>query len=211
MSGTSITGAKWELTGEGFAKLLAGLDPNPALAGARYESLRLALVKFFDWQRAFFPEDLADETLNRVAHKLDEGNVFRDLPAYCHGVARMVLLESRRRAENQRAELDVAATVAAPPEVVESVEEGARRDCFDHCLFQLPIESRQLVLRYYRDDKRKKIDERQQLAAQLGIPLNALRSRVQRIRDRLQQCVRRCISDERSRAEGKRPDMDPGQ
>ncbi|MFN0086888.1 MAG: RNA polymerase sigma factor [Blastocatellia bacterium] len=195
-----MPGAKWELTGEAFAKLLAGLDPDPERAGARYESLRTTLVRFFDWQQALLPEDLADETLNRVARKLDEGNPPRDLPAYCHGVARLLLLESRRRAENRRADLDMAATIAAPPEVVEPAEETDRRDCFDHCLSQLPIESRRLALRYYGDDKRKKIDERQRLAGQLGIPLNALRSRVQRIRDRLQQCVRRCAAGERLRA-----------
>jgi len=188
------TRAKWELTAEAFAKLLSGFDPNPERAGAQYESVRAALVKFFDWQGAPFPEDLADETLNRVARKLDEGQELRDPATYCHGVARLVLLESRKRADHRRAELDEAAAVAAQPESKGPAEDDPRRSCFDHCLRELPIESRQLVLRYYQDDKRQKIDGRLALATQLGLSLNALRSRVQRIRDRLEQCVKRCAA-----------------
>jgi RNA polymerase sigma factor (sigma-70 family) len=194
MSQPPATHAKWELTGEALAKLLASFAPDPERAAAQYESVRMALVKFFDWQGAMFPEDLADETINRVARKLDEGQDLRDAATYCHGVARLVLLESRKRADNRRAELDEATTIAAQPELANSVESDDRRNCFDLCLQELPIESRQLVLRYYQDDKREKIDRRQALAAQLGIPLNALRSRVQRIRDRLEQCITKCLA-----------------
>jgi len=183
---STTTSAKWELTAEAFAKLLAGFDPSPERAGAKYESIRAALVKFFDWQGAFFPEELADETFNRVARKLDEGNDLRDPATYCHGVARFVLLESRKRADNHRTEFDEATNIAVQPKAEVDDE---RRTSFERCLNELPIESRQLVLRYYRDDRRQKIDGRQSLATHLGIPLNALRSRVQRIRDRLEQCV----------------------
>lgn len=188
---SSTTRAKWELTAEAFAKLLAGFDPNPERAGAKYESIRTALLKFFDWQGAFFPEELADETFNRVARKLDEGAELQDPATYCHGVARLVLLESRKRAENRHVELDETIEIPAKPETDAADE---RQISFERCLNELPIESRQLVLRYYQSDKRQKIDGRQTLATQLGIPLNALRSRVQRIRDRLEQCVKKQLS-----------------
>lgn len=196
---STTTGAKWKLTAEAFAKLLDGFDSNPERAGAQYESVRTALVKFFDWQSAFFPEELADETFNRVAKKLDEGVELRDPATYCHGVARLVLLESRKRAENRRAEFDEATNIAAQSEPEETPAENERRKCFDHCLNELPIESRRLVLGYYQHDKRQKIDGRQAMANQLGLPLNALRSRVQRIRDRLEQCVKRCVAKEKLR------------
>lgn len=188
---SSTTRATWELTAEAFAKLLAGFGSNPERAGAKYESIRTALLKFFDWQGAFFPEELVDETFNRVARKLDEGVELLDPATYCHGVARLVLLESRKRPDNRRAELDEAIEIAAQPEADADDE---RQISFERCLNELPIESRQLVLRYYHSDKRQKIDERLTLAAQLGIPLNALRSRVQRIRDRLEQCVKKQFS-----------------
>ncbi len=196
MSTTPTTRARWELTAEAFAKLLAGFDANPERAATEYESLRLALVKFFDWQGTFFSEELADETFNRVARKLDEGVELRDAASYCHGVARLVLLESRKRPENRRAEFDEATNIAALPEQLEMLSENERRKCFDRCLAELPVENRRLVLSYYQHDKRQKIDGRQAMADQLGLPLNALRSRVQRIRDRLEQCVRRCLARE---------------
>lgn len=199
MSTTRTPGTKWELTAEAFAKLLAGFDSNLERAGAKYESIRLALVKFFDWRGAFFPEELADETFNRVARKLEEGEELRDPATYCHGVARLVLLESRKRAEHRRAEFDEATNVADPREANRTADDDKRRICFDRCLSELPVESRQLVLRYYHHDKRQKIDARQAMADQSGLPLNALRSRVQRIRDRLEQCVRRCIAKEKLR------------
>lgn len=195
----TTTRTKWELTAEAFAKLLAGFDSNPERAGAKYESIRAALVKFFDWQGAFFPEELTDETFNRVARKLDEGAELRDPATYCHGVARLVLLESRKRAENRRAEFDEATNIAAQSEAEETPTENERRKCFDHCLNELPMENRRLVLGYYQHDKRQKIDGRQAMADQLGLPLNALRSRVQRIRDRLEQCVKRCVAKEKLR------------
>lgn len=199
MSTTPTTRARWELTAEAFAKLLAGFDANPERAAAKYESLRRALVKFFDWQGAMFPEELADETFNRVTRKLDEGVELQNAATYCHGVARLVLLESRKRAEARRADFDEAISVADPREQFATSSDDERRRCFDHCLAELPAEHRQLVLSYYQHDKRQKIDGRQTLANQLGLPLNALRSRVQRIRDRLEQCVPRCLAGKISR------------
>ena len=55
----------WTLTAEAFAKLLACLDPDSEKAGQKYETIRQRLMKFFDWRGAYFPEDCADDTLNR--------------------------------------------------------------------------------------------------------------------------------------------------
>ena len=43
-----------------------------------------------------------DETFNRVTRKLEGGETIRDLPAYCHGVARLVFLQSLERSNNMR-------------------------------------------------------------------------------------------------------------
>lgn len=204
MSGAQRTRTKWELTSEAFARLLARLDADEERAAARYEALRLALVKFFDWQGVALAEDLADETLNRVTRKLDEGERLRDVPAYCHGIARLVLLEYRKSAAQRRVAIDEITQIAAP---AESNEPDTRRGCLTGCLRELPVESRQLILRYYQDHKQQRIDARAAQAMQLGIPLNALRSRAQRIRDRLEQCVKRCLVKENLRAP-KKNDMD---
>jgi RNA polymerase sigma factor (sigma-70 family) len=181
---------KWELTSEALAKFLACLDQDAERAGVRYESIRLALIKFFDWRGAPFPEELADESLNRVIRKVDEGESPRDMPTYCHGVARLVLLESLKRPESRRADIEELDQVAAPEQEIEQDERLAR---FARCLSELSAESRQLILQYYQDERRSKINNRLSLAERLGIPLNALRSRAQRIRDKLEECVTRRV------------------
>src|SRR5215831_11505831 len=131
MDGVSVSKSEWTLSAEALARFLAGLDPNSDCAGEKYESLRLALMKFFDWRGAHFPEELADETINRVIRKIDEGQIVRDIPTYCHGVARLVLLEKLKGPESKRAdfeELPPAAMVAHEPE-----EKDERRDCFEGC------------------------------------------------------------------------------
>jgi DNA-directed RNA polymerase specialized sigma24 family protein len=178
------------LTEGAFATFLSGLDPDPDRAGEKYEALRESLVKFLDWRGARSPEELVDEAFNRVARKLEEGETIQDVPSYCHGVARLVFLQSLEHPRNRTVELDEAQPIAAPepePEIVDT-----RRECLAHCLHELPADSRQLITEYYRSERRAKVDLRAALAARLGIPLNALRSRAQRIRDKLEQCVMRC-------------------
>jgi DNA-directed RNA polymerase specialized sigma24 family protein len=65
-------------------------------------------------------------------------------------------------------------------------------DCFDRCLAELSDESRSLLMRYYDGERSAKISNRRKLASLMGLTDNALRSRVQRLRDRLEQCVREC-------------------
>jgi DNA-directed RNA polymerase specialized sigma24 family protein len=181
----------WKLTEEAFAKFLARLDPDPARAGEKYETLREALVKFLDWRGAPFPEDLVDETFNRVTRKLEEGEMIRDVPTYCHGVARLVFLQWLEYPSNKRVELEELSMIAIPePEMTD-----VRRECLNHCLRQLPAENRELIIEYYQKEGRRKIDHRLSMAERLGIPLNALRSRAQRIRDNLERCIRRRLKD----------------
>ncbi len=189
---SSTTKQQWTLSGAALAKLLACLDADAERAGEQYEAIRLALVKFFDWRRAHFPEDLADETLNRVIRKIDEGETLRDLPTYCLGVARFVWRESLRSPDHLRADIEELASHAAPAQT-SLTETDERQSCFEHCLEALPLESRQLILRYYQDERRQKIDQRLALAVRLGIPLNALRSRAQRIRGQMAQCIAECL------------------
>src|SRR5262249_21912761 len=192
MEGVSVSKSEWTLSAEALARFLARLDPDSDRAGEKYESLRLTLMKFFDWRGAHFPEDLADETINRVVRKIDEGEAIRDVPTYCQGVARMVLLEKLKGPESRRADFE-----ALPPSALvapEREEKDEKLDCFERCLKELPVDSRQLILQYYSDEKREKINRRLAIAERLGIPLNALRSRAQRIRHRLEECVNGCMN-----------------
>ena len=69
-------------------------------------------------------------------------------------------------------------------------------ECLERCLEQLPPDNRDLVLRYYQQERKAKIEHRKSLATELGIAVNALRIRAHRIRLVLQRCVRDCIEQQ---------------
>ena len=183
----------WVLTPEAFAKLLERLSPDPEVAGALYEATRQNLIGLFRWRGLEFPEELADETLNRVARKLDEGAEIENFQSYVTGVARFILLEALKERERIRSALDST----PQPTATEPFDEGGggdvRRACLEKCLASLPPDARALVLEYYDDEERTRIEQRKALAARLGLEINALRNRALRIRTKLEDCVVRCV------------------
>lgn len=189
-------GEGWDLTEEALGKLLASFDADRERAGEKYEQVRRGLVYFFECRGSTFPEDHADETINRVARKLAVGEQIRDPYTYVYGVARLILLEIFKRRERERAALDnLPAPVEEAPgdtEEDEAARESAR--CLRRCLDRLPAESRAFITQYYRGEKRAKIENRQRLAEQLRIPLNALRLRARRVREKLEVCVAQCLN-----------------
>jgi DNA-directed RNA polymerase specialized sigma24 family protein len=182
------------LTSEAFSKLLDRLDSDRERAGEKYEDLRRTLIKFFEWRGAPFPEDHTDETLNRVARKLAEGIEIKNLGGYCYEVARLVCLEVWKGNDSRR---DPPATnfqnAASADDSDSAIELEIRLDCLEQCLNRLPDESRALIVEYYRDEKRDRIERRKALADALGLRREALANRAQRLRDKLEQCVTRCI------------------
>jgi DNA-directed RNA polymerase specialized sigma24 family protein len=187
---------KWTLTQGAFDLLLAQLDTDRQQAGTKYEALRRKLVKFFQWRGCNFPEDLTDETINRVARNLEAGEDIRHLAAYCVGIARHVFLESLRTRRHEDALQAVTYLLPTPR------DEDPRQDCLERCLQELSPENFQLIVQYYQENEQARIEARRDLALRLGIPPNALRIRAHRIRLRLQGCVEECVR--RSDSEGNR-------
>ena len=74
-------------------------------------------------------------------------------------------------------------------------EKERRLACLDHCLHGLPADSRELIVEYYREDKRGRIETRRALAERLGVRSEALANRAQRVRDKLERCVNTCLGD----------------
>ena len=104
----------WELTASAFDRLLLRLDPDPSRAAVAYETLRLSLTRFFDWRGAHFPDECADETMNRLARRLDEGAAVADIRSFALGIARLVLLEQARSPQLRQDELDERRIGLAP-------------------------------------------------------------------------------------------------
>ncbi len=182
---------KWDLRQEAFDQFLSSLDPDRDRAGEVYETLRRNLIHLFIWRSCRDPEDHADETINRVIRKIDEGEEVRDLISYAHGVARRLLLEIFKQQEREQIGIDELPPLAAQPEQEDDSEHGVL--CLRRCLNRLPEESRRLIVQYYQGEKNAKIENRKRLAESLSLTLNALRYRAFDLSQRLEGCIERCM------------------
>jgi hypothetical protein len=185
----------WSLTPTAFHQLLAWLDQGRRSDGQTYLEIRRRLVAYFDRKNCRAPNELADETLNRVARKLEELSAIEtETPAkYCYATARFVFLEDlRARARDQQlhAEIRHESQIAEDPHTDEIKER--RMECLRRCAAKLDRDSRDLILRYYIGEEKVKIDNRRALARALAITTNALSIRACRIREKLELCVREC-------------------
>jgi DNA-directed RNA polymerase specialized sigma24 family protein len=83
------------LTQEALDLLLAFLPSDREGAGKTYERVQLKLTKLFEWRGSACPEDLANETIERVSQQIEEGETIRiaDPLSYFYAVARDVLRE----------------------------------------------------------------------------------------------------------------------
>jgi len=183
---------KWTLTPESFDKLLVAFGGDRDAGGEKYLEIRSNLMRFFEWRGCSFPEDHADETINRIAKRIDEGEQILNPSGYAMGVARLLLLEiikSRQREQSALTEMGTSS------EAYEAPEDGDQRlDCLQNCLQTLSTDNRELILQYYQGEKSEKIQNRKKLLDRLGIPVNTLRMRALRLREKLQTCVEECVS-----------------
>ena len=187
--------SEWLLTQRAFHQLLNWFDGGADSGGQRYLEIRRRLVYYFDRKNCPSPEELADETLNRVTRRLEEeGTITGDAPAqYCYIVARFVLLEFLRQQNRQQ---PVNGDLPAPLESSEEKREAERRsECLEQCMQNLAPDDRILIVRYYQGDHRVKIENRRTLAAKLGLTMNALSIRACRIRDKLEACMRKRLRE----------------
>jgi DNA-directed RNA polymerase specialized sigma24 family protein len=189
-----------ELTSRAFHRFLAWLDEGTNSEGQRYLEMRGRLMSYFDRKNCAAPEELADETLNRIARRLEEeGAIESETPAkYCYIVARFVFMEYLRGAQKESQTLD---DIRRYPSAMSGGDEERERkekllECLDRCIGELESSQRELILRYYVGKERIKIENRRSFAQGLGITLNALSIRACRIRDKLEECVRRCNGGE---------------
>ncbi len=186
---------KWQWTQRSLDEFLKSLDPDRETAGKQYEKIRTKLVRFFEWRSCPHAEEHADEALARMARKVVEGESIRDLHTFCYGIARLLCLECIKEQAKERSAIRCLQMFPADAEPDESLIR--RIDCLQQCLQRLPHEQHELIIRYYRGDGGEQIRTRKQMAAQLAIPLNALRIKAHRIRESLHSCVRQCMRSSR--------------
>ena len=181
------------ITPESFGRLLNWLDPNDESAATKYEKIRQRLIRLFVCRGCYEAELLADQTIDRVTQKVAQvadGYVGEPAP-YFYGVANKIYLEWLR-GQKRVGEMSVAEPRAEEPD---ENEREAEYSCLEKCLEELSSESKELIVEYYRDEKRAKIERRKNLAKSLGITIGALQIKASRIRSRLYTCVVKCSSD----------------
>jgi DNA-directed RNA polymerase specialized sigma24 family protein len=193
---TKVYKKNWTPDPIAFRRLLEWLDDGVDSEGERYLEIRRRLVCFFDRKGCRKADELADETLNRVARRLhEEGAIEAETPAkFCYITARFVFLESLRDKEQLNVGID---EVVANKLVAASSDEAdvnqQRLNCLEHCTNNLEASHREIIFGYYNGDERIKIDNRRELAKKLNLSTNALSIRACRIREKLQICVQKCL------------------
>jgi RNA polymerase sigma factor (sigma-70 family) len=168
--------------------MLCWLDADRERAANRYEEIRRRLIKFFSCRQCAPAEDLTDETMNRVARKVQEGPphlYVSDAASYFYGVAHNVYLEYVRKKPHS----------PPPPQPPPTEEVEREHGCLELCLEKLTPRSRELIREFYQEEGQAKIDHRKQLAGRLSLTSNALRIQAHRIRVVLLGCVRQCLAE----------------
>jgi RNA polymerase sigma factor (sigma-70 family) len=198
---TSARLGEWTLSKDALQRLLNWLDGGANSDGHAYVEMRRRLSDYFGRKNCHTPDDLADETLTRVARRLEEENITRgETPArYCYIVARFVFLEHLRETKAHPTVTHVSGDAVpqlSAPSAADSAEAAGAREallaCLQKCLQELDTLNRRIITRYYIGSARVKIDNRRELAESLGLSLNAVTIRASRVRTRLEACIRRC-------------------
>ncbi len=174
-----------ELQQDDFDRLLRWLDPDRERAGLLYEKIRWRLVAILAARGCAAAEELADETIDRVSRRVAEiQEIYVGDPAlYFLGVMNNVHHEFLKRPVTPR---------LVPPARDEQATEQIH-SCLDRCLERLAPHARELIERYYAEDKRAKITLRRTIAQQFGVSPSNLRLRALRIRSKLQDCINQCL------------------
>ena len=182
---------------EHFDALLGLFSHDRDEAGRTYESLRSGLVRFFEFRGCSDADALADETLNRVALKatgFDNSKNVR-IASYVYGFAANVFLEYARSPRRREfvAETDDFLDKFQAPKLYDDRESMFL--CLQDCLGKLDPIDRTLVVEYYSREKQEKIELRKEMAKRLGCTVEALHTRVFRLKSSLRACVTKCSPD----------------
>jgi len=172
---------------EAFARFLECLAADSDEAGRIYARLHEKLGHLLALKGISDPDSAADETLERVIIKIENGAAISDLNHYCMGIARNV---ARERMRHMRRE------TSAFLQYLENITGGSDEQAesifnvMQPCFEELAVEDQKLLEAYCQVMKgQARAEHRRCLAEQMGTTLLALRMRVTRLRRTLTDCV----------------------
>lgn len=162
-----------------FEQFLHWLDPDPENAGRKYETLRCRLIRMFRGRQCVFAEDLADATFDRVTRKVPyiTTEYTGDPTRYFYGVAKKVYLEYQHEVITKHRRIGCSVPTRHEDQ---DLENSLKQ--LDDALSAIPVSDREMILTYYTDNGRNRINNRRALAKQFGIGSGTLRLRAYRIR-----------------------------
>jgi DNA-directed RNA polymerase specialized sigma24 family protein len=165
-----------------FDRLFQLLERDAQSVEEGFRQCRYKLVKFFAWRRCDDPDNLADETISRLLKNVQSGQeISSDNPySYVYAIATNVFREYIRAKKKDL-------VLVAIDEIHGIGITAVKDDCQSQCVEKLPDEKRELLARYYLDD-----EDREVIARESGLSLNALRLQVHRIKHGLKRCVEEC-------------------
>jgi DNA-directed RNA polymerase specialized sigma24 family protein len=181
------------LTKEEFDLFLSKLHPDREIAGGEYILLWQKLFIFFQSRSCPLADELVDETLNRVAKKIAGGEEPRNILAYCHGFAKNVWLEYLKKPGVNRGTFD---EIPPTPSIgIDEINRKERQKCLFGCLQKLHIDDARLLIEYWYHEDRPNRDIRKEIAERLKISPTALRIRIYRIKNKVDECVKKCLGE----------------
>ena len=176
-----------------FSTFLTFLCPDdPDEAGRRYLGLHKKLEGYFRTRGVADPSAAADETLDRAARRLAEGAEVPNIDSFCLGIARFIIMEGWRF--NTRESTAFLQFLEQHEQA--TAEQIDRFSLMKICFEDLPQYERRLLNSYcaaLRGQARAK--HRRELADDLGLTVSALRIRVTRLRQALEDCLKKLSRD----------------
>lgn len=182
-----------ELTAKDFDAMLALFSLDREEAGEKYEQMRSGLERYFHFKGCADSRALADETINRVAAKIDTFDPSRNIrPAsYFYGFASNVLMEYRRNASR---ELSLSENqCSAGITVTEERAVEAESDCLQKCLEKLSAPEKEMIVDYYKAEGYQRNEMRRQMYESLECTAAALYTKIFRIKATLRGCIENCL------------------
>jgi RNA polymerase sigma factor (sigma-70 family) len=178
------------MTQEDWNRFLLWLDADAEKAAIKYEDLRQNLTRVLTRRGCPDPEAIVDEAFDRVIDRLP-----KIINAYEGDAAKYIVRVAVNLCYQRRKTLPITIPIPSQNSILPSADDAESQDRervyakLEECLKKLSDGQRELILDYYSENKKEKIEHRKHIADYLGISMNALAIRVLRIRERLQNCL----------------------
>lgn len=185
---------KTDLDPEAFRALLARLDADEANAAKKYQQLRDNLVRHcFKAHEFLRADELADQTLDVLAKKMSSEEIAK-LDSYAFKILDNLLANHSRRRPTVLLAENIPARDNPERTVIEKIDGKQKVECLLQCVDRLSATERWLLFAYFPHEKCNLDERRRQIAIKLGIEVGTLRTRMNRLRTKVQKCYKNCVS-----------------